>query len=104
MSEICLTDFEKKVLAELRKVPLGKVTTYKILAEKVKKPRAARAVGNALNRNPFAPQIPCHRVVKSNGGIGGYAKGIKVKISLLKKEGVEVKNNKIVNFKKIIYK
>ncbi|MEI6529046.1 MAG: MGMT family protein [Candidatus Falkowbacteria bacterium] len=59
------------------------------------KPRAARAVGNALNKNTFAPQVPCHRAIRSNGEIGGFASGSKNKIRLLKKEGIEMHNNKI---------
>ncbi|MDO8260488.1 MAG: MGMT family protein, partial [Candidatus Magasanikbacteria bacterium] len=88
MSDHNLSDFERSVLHELEKVPLGRVTTYQNLAKKVGKPKAARAVGNALNKNPWAPRVPCHRVVKSNGEIGGYAFGIEKKIGILKSEGV----------------
>jgi len=103
MSEILLTDFEKKVLQELEKVPLGRVTTYQNLANKVGKPKAARAVGNALNKNPWAPRVPCHRVVKSDGGIGGYVFGVEKKIALLKKEGVAVRDERVINFEKIVF-
>jgi methylated-DNA-[protein]-cysteine S-methyltransferase len=62
-------------------------------------PNAHRAVGNAMNKNPFAPKVPCHRVVKSNGDLGGFALDLKIKIKRLQKEGVQVMNNKIVDFK-----
>jgi len=103
MSEILLTDFEKKVLQELEKVPLGRVTTYQNLAIKIGKPKAARAVGNALNKNPWAPRVPCHRVVKSDGQIGGYAFGVEKKNALLKKEGIEIRNNKIIDFESKVF-
>ena len=99
MPQVLLTDFENKVLEELKKVPCGRITTYKDLARKIGYPRAARAVGNALNKNPFAPRIPCHRVIKSDGTIGGYARGRNEKVKLLKKEGINISNNKIVDFK-----
>ncbi len=67
------------------------------------KPKAHRAVGSAMNKNPFAPKVPCHRVVKSNGEIGGFADDISVKIKRLHKEGVEILNNKVVNFKSILF-
>lgn len=95
-----LTEFEKKVLALLKKVPRGKVTTYARLARRAGSPLAARAVGNAMHKNPDAPKVPCHRVVKSDGTLGGYAGGHARKISLLKKEGVLLKNGKVVDFEK----
>ncbi len=85
--------FSQKCYTLLKKVPKGKVTTYKALATALNK-KAYRAVGNAMNKNPYK-EVPCHRVIKSNGEIGGFAKGIKEKIRLLEKEGVEIKNNKI---------
>ncbi len=95
--------FSEKCYELLIKVPKGKITTYKILAEKLKT-KAYRAVGNAMNKNKNAPKIPCHRVVNSNGKIGGYAFGIKKKISLLKKEGIEIKKNKIKDLNRYLYK
>lgn len=89
--------FDEKVWQLLKKIPKGKVTTYKQIAIALGKPRAARAVGNACNRNPNAPKVPCHRVVLSSGEIGGYAKGLQKKASLLKAEGVKIKNNKVLN-------
>jgi O-6-methylguanine DNA methyltransferase len=68
------------------------------------RPKAHRAVGTAMNKNPFAPEVPCHRVVKSNGNLGGFGGGPKLKIKRLQEEGVKVHNNKIVNFQSILYK
>lgn len=86
--KIKFTSFEKKVLREVLKIPLGEVRTYKWLAEKVGSPSAARAVGNALRKNPFPLLIPCHRVILSNKNIGNYSQGkdIKKKLLLLEKE------------------
>jgi methylated-DNA-[protein]-cysteine S-methyltransferase len=98
-----MKNFDEKVYTLLRKVPKGKVTTYKLLAKKLNS-KAYRAVGNACHKNPYFPVVPCHRVVKSNGTIGGFSSGIMKKIKILKKEGIEVKNNKILNFRKILYK
>ncbi|PIN93145.1 cysteine methyltransferase [Candidatus Pacearchaeota archaeon CG10_big_fil_rev_8_21_14_0_10_31_24] len=86
--------FNEKCYSLLKKVPKGKVTTYKYLAEALNI-KAYRAVGNAMNKNPYAPKVPCHRVINSNGKIGGFAFGVNKKIAMLKKEGVEVVNNKI---------
>ena len=97
-----MKSFNEKCYDVLRKVPKGKVTTYKEIARKLKS-KGYRAVGNAMNKNPYAPKVPCHRVVNSDGKIGGYAFGPKKKIAILKKEGVEVKNNK-VDLKKYFYK
>jgi O-6-methylguanine DNA methyltransferase len=81
-----LSDFQLTVYKALAKISAGKTISYQELAKKIGKPKAARAVGNALNKNPFPIVIPCHRVVKSNGEIGGFAAGIKTKKALLKKE------------------
>jgi len=86
--------FADKVYELTKKVPKGKVTTYKIIAEKLGT-KAYRAVGNALNKNPYAPKVPCHRVIKSNGKIGGFAQGTKKKTNMLRKEGIEIKNDKV---------
>jgi methylated-DNA-[protein]-cysteine S-methyltransferase len=82
-----ITQFQKKVYEIVRQIPKGGIMTYKEVASAIGKPLAYRAVGNALNKNPFAPKVPCHRVIKSNGDIGGFASGTKKKIELLKKEG-----------------
>ena len=70
--------------------------TYKEVAKLAGSPRAFRAVGNALNKNSDLKTIPCHRVVKSDGRIGGYRHGANKKISLLKKEGVQIKGKKVI--------
>lgn len=93
-----MKSFDERVWDLLKEIPKGRVSTYKQIAFALGKPGAARAVGNACNRNPNAPRVPCHRVVRSNGGLGGYAGGSFEKIVLLEKEGVKVKNNRIVNY------
>jgi O-6-methylguanine DNA methyltransferase len=98
------TEFEYKVWRILKRVPWGRVTTYQALAQAIGYFRAARAVGNALHKNPWAPKVPCHRVVKSNGQIGGYRSGIRKKTALLKSEGVRIKDGKIVDFEKFLFK
>ena len=84
------TPFQKKVWQEILKIPKGKTITYKELAKRVGKPLAVRAVANAVGTNPMTVVIPCHRVVRSDGTLGGYSGkgGIKTKLALLKKEGV----------------
>ena len=81
-----MTDFQEKVYGVVRKIPKGKVLTYKEIAAAIGNPKAYRAVGNALNKNPFR-EVPCHRVIRSDGKVGGYARGTKKKTELLKKEG-----------------
>ena len=91
--------FSERVWELTRKVPAGRVTTYKIIAEELGKPAACRAVGQALRRNPKPVVVPCHRVVKSDGGLGGYmgsAKGgLRRKAELLESEGVKVRNGRV---------
>ncbi len=91
-----MNSFQEGVYNVVRKIPRGKVLTYKEVAKMAGHPRAWRAAGNALNKNPDLKTIPCHRVIKSNGQIGGYKHGIKKKTFLLKKEGVIIKNGKVV--------
>lgn len=82
------TPFQQKVWRELLRIPKGKTITYKELAKRVGKPRAVRAVANAVGANPLPETIPCHRVVRSDGGLGGYSGpgGIKQKLALLQQE------------------
>ena len=80
------------------------VITYAGLAKMIGRPRAHRAVGSAMNKNPFAPEVPCHRVVKSNGDLGGCADDISVKIKRLQEEGVLISGNKVVDFDKVRFK
>jgi len=77
--------FQEKIYQVVKNIPAGKTLSYKEVAEKAGFPNAWRAVGNALNKNKN-PKIPCHRVIRSDGKIGGYNQGIKKKIALLKKE------------------
>jgi O-6-methylguanine DNA methyltransferase len=102
-----VTLFQLKCYTLLKKVPSGRVTTYKDLAKAMHlKPLASRAVGNAMALNPFAPEVPCHRVVKSNGKIGNYSAqgGIKAKIKLLELEGIKIEGNKIKEFEKVLFR
>lgn len=85
----------------VKKIPKGKVTTYKILAKKLR--MHPRKVGIILKSNKELIKIPCHRVVCSNGMIGGYMAGKRKKIELLKKEGIKIVNERIVNLKDIIF-
>lgn len=94
MKNIKGTDFQKKVWSEIKKIPKGKTITYKELAKKIGRPRAYRAVANACAQNPLLVTIPCHRVIRGDGGMGGYMgkEGSERKKALLKKEGVKLKN------------
>ncbi|MBI5100899.1 MAG: methylated-DNA--[protein]-cysteine S-methyltransferase [Nitrospirae bacterium] len=77
------TEFEKKVWNALREIPYGETRTYKWLAEKIGLPKAARAVGNALGKNPVPIIFPCHRIIESDGKLGGYTPGTDIKRRLL---------------------
>jgi len=82
------TNFQIKVWKEIEKIPKGKTKSYKEIAIAIGRPKSSRAVANACGRNPYPIEIPCHRVIKSNGEIGGYSGkgGVKVKKILLSKE------------------
>ena len=110
--------FYEKCYDLLRQVPKGKLTTYKALAEALGT-KAYQAVGHAMHTNPYAYSawgrvggshlkksdlVPCHRVINSNGEVGGFASGTKNKIAMLKKEGITIKEGEIVNFQKYLYK
>lgn len=84
------TPFQKKVWHALCDIKKGEVITYADLARRIRKPKAVRAVANAVGKNPFAPEVPCHRVVRTDGTLGGYSGkgGVKTKKALLKDEGV----------------
>ena len=86
--------FNQKVWALTARVPAGKVTTYGRIAEALGS-KGCRAVGNALNRNPYAPGVPCHRVVGASGALTGFAGGLEKKQRLLAGEGVEVSNGRV---------
>src|SRR3989338_1097443 len=83
-----LTEFEKNVYRTVLDIPRGEIRSYKWVAEKLGRPGSCRAVGNALNKNPYTGIVPCNRVIKSDGSIGGYSKGAGLKRRLLKVEGI----------------
>jgi O-6-methylguanine DNA methyltransferase len=100
--------FEERVWKLMESIPEGRVTTYGLIARKLNT-KAYRAVGNACRRNPFAPRVPCHRVVRFDGTVGGFGgetsgKTVQKKVQLLRKENVEVKNEKIVNFERVLFR
>ena len=84
------TKFQLKVWKYLKSIPKGELRTYSQEAIAIKKPKAVRAVANAIGKNPYAPKIPCHRVIRSDGSLGGYSGkgGINTKRKLLKLEGI----------------
>ena len=86
------TKFQLKVWNYLKTIPKGTVKTYKQVAIAIKSPKSARAVANACGKNPYAPEIPCHRVIRSDGGLGGYSGrgGNKKKLRLLRSEKVDI--------------
>ncbi len=98
---IHLFDFQKMVFALCAQIPEGSVSTYSEIARAMGKPKACRAVGNALNKNRSS-KVPCHRVVKRNGSVGGFAHGTGKKMALLSDEGIEIKQGKILNFASVL--
>ena len=86
------TKFQIKVWKYLKTIKKGHVKTYLQVAKAINKPKAVRAVANAIGKNPYAPKIPCHRVIRSDGSLGGYSGpgGIKTKKKLLKTEGISL--------------
>ncbi|MBD1143034.1 MGMT family protein [Pelagibacterales bacterium SAG-MED35] len=86
------TKFQLTVWKYLKTIPKGNLKTYKEVAIGIKSPKSARAVANACGKNPNAPKIPCHRVIRSDGGLGGYSGkgGIKTKLRLLRSENVDI--------------
>ena len=86
------TKFQLQVWNYLKKIPKGSVKTYKQVAIAINKPKSARAVANACAKNPYAPNIPCHRVIRSDGGLGGYSGrgGVDQKLKFLRSEKVDI--------------
>ena len=80
------TEFDKKVWLALKEIPYGETRTYKWLAKKIGKPNASRAVGQSLSRNPIPVLLPCHRIIESDGSLGGYSGGVNIKRRLLEIE------------------
>ena len=81
------TRFEQQVYRAICRIPKGQTRSYQWVARQIGRPAAARAVGQALHHNPFAPTVPCHRVVRADGSLGGYAGGVDRKHTLLRREG-----------------
>jgi O-6-methylguanine DNA methyltransferase len=101
-------NFDERVWKLMERIPRGNVTTYGQIARKLNT-KAYRAVGNACRKNPYAPQVPCHRVVRSDGTIGGFGgktsgKTVEEKTLLLREESVEVRNGRVVDFEKVLFR
>ena len=88
-----MTEFQARVYQATKRIPKGRVASYRTIAKAAGKSAAARAVGNTLHKNTFK-SVPCHRVIRSDGSVGGFARGQRAKIRILKKEGIVIKNNK----------
>ena len=109
MSRACATSpkggwvtFDERCYALLRQIPRGRVSSYREIAHALGT-KAYRAVGNAMNRNPYPTDpYPCHRVVKSDGSVGGYAFGTGKKLERLTEEGYRIENGKLVDFENIL--
>lgn len=97
------TAFERDVYVATYKIPKGKVSTYKRIAEKISKPKAYRAVANALHKNTLSPIVPCHRVVGSDGSFGGPEKGAEWRRNMVRKEGIPIEKDKVRLSKEILY-
>ncbi|QUC64115.1 MGMT family protein [Nitrosopumilus sp. K4] len=95
---------DKEIFKKLCQVPKGKVTTYGELAKAVGMKNGQRAVGKIMNKNPYPVIIPCHRVVKSDGQVGGYAYGQKIKSNMLSQEGIKIKDGKILDWEDRVYR
>jgi len=101
-------NFDERVWKLMERIPRGNVTTYGQIARKLNT-KAYRAVGNACRKNPYAPRVPCHRVVRSDGTIGGFGgktsgKTVEEKAQLLRGENVEVRNGRVVDFEKVLFR
>lgn len=102
--EIKDLNFRESVLKIVKQIPKGKLMTYgEIARELTGSVRAARAVGQAVAKNPYPVVVPCHRVVRSDGDVGGYSLGVEKKIRLLSAEGVEIKGRKVLNFEQSLF-
>ena len=97
------TQFERDVLVATFRIPKGKVSTYKRIAKNIGRPKAYRAVANALHKNPLWPVVPCHRVVKSDGSFGGSIKGAEDRRKAVTAEGILIENGKVKISNEILY-
>ena len=100
-----VSEFANQVYNTVKKIPEGKISTYKEVAIAIGKPTASRAVGQILKKNPYAPIVPCHRVVSSNGAIGGYfgVTNSNIKLELLQEEGIPILDNKVITMKDFLH-
>lgn len=96
------TPFQARCYELLKRVPAGQITTYKALGIALNS-RAWRAVGSAMAQNPHPIVVPCHRVINSDGRLGGYAYGLEKKIELLRSEGIPIENQRVVNFEAFLF-
>lgn len=101
-------NFDERVWKLMERIPRGNVTTYGEIARKLNT-KAYRAVGNACRKNPYAPRVPCHRVVRSDGTIGGFGgkisgKTVEEKTLLLREENIEVRNGRVIDFEKVLFR
>jgi len=94
------TPFQLKVYKAIKKIPKGEVRSYGWVAKRIGRPKACRAVGNALNKNPYPIVVPCHRIVRSDGTLGGFARGSREKMRLLKREGLTLEKIRDIITKK----
>ncbi len=97
-------NLDKLVYKKLTEVPEGMVTSYSELAKAVGLKNGQRVIGQIMKKNPYPVIIPCHRVVKSDGKIGGFFYGDKIKTNMLKKEGIKIQDGKILDWEKKFYK
>ncbi|MCW4020402.1 MAG: MGMT family protein [Candidatus Bathyarchaeota archaeon] len=97
------TEFERAVLVATFEIPKGKVSTYKRIAAKIGKPSAYRAVANALHKNPLAPIVPCHRVVRSDGNLAGERESVEARRRLLEQEGIPLDGDRVKLVRKILH-
>jgi methylated-DNA-[protein]-cysteine S-methyltransferase len=97
-------NLDEKIYKKLLEVPKGKITTYGELAKAIGFTNGQRAVGKIMNKNPYPVIIPCHRVVKSDGKVGGYAYGEQIKKNMLQKEGIKIKDDKILDWENTIHR
>ena len=97
-------NIDKKIYKKLLEVPKGKITTYGELAKAVGLKNGQRTIGQIMNKNPYPVIIPCHRVIRSDGNIGGYAYGEEIKSNMLTREGIIIKNGKIYDLENKIYR
>ncbi len=100
--------FAQKVYNLLEKIPEGRITTYKVIGKKLNT-EAYQAIGQILKQNPNAPKTPCHRVVSSDGSVGGYkgektGEAVEEKIKLLENEGIKIEDEKVKNFEKVLWR